>query len=121
MSGVGRRVLTLPSGVLVCRKLELNLFVGLLGGGGGLSLGLAIGRGEDAEGDGDASLKVQVDDCCRRERIFSYNLPNAFERKTRRILWLLFLKKQKREKEGRKERVRALLLLFCLLVSCEDC
>lgn len=83
-----RRVLTFPSGLWLL-GFDLNLFVGF---GDGLGVGFAfpICRGEDAEGDGDASLKVQVCDFCWRERTFSYNLPKL-ERKTRRILWLLFL------------------------------
>lgn len=83
-----RRVLTFPSGLWLL-GFDLNLFVGF---GDGLCVGFAfpICRWEDAEGDGDASLKVQVCDFCWRERTFSYNLPKL-ERKTRRILWLLFL------------------------------
>lgn len=83
-----RRVLTFPSGLWLL-GFDLNLFVGF---GDGLGVGFAfpICRWEDAEGDGDASLKVQVCDFCWRERTFSYNLPKL-ERKTRRILWLLFL------------------------------
>jgi hypothetical protein len=74
--GRERRVLTFPSGLWLW-GFDLNLFLNL--GSGGLSLGLGllvpICRWEDAEGDGDAGLKVQIDDFCRRERTFSYNLP----------------------------------------------
>src|SRR5688572_14512339 len=74
-----RRVLTFPSGRLLLGKIDFELLLGL----DLLSLGVAVpvGRGEDAEGDGDASLKVQVDDFCWRERIFSYNLPRRQTRK----------------------------------------
>lgn len=96
-----RRVLTFPSGLWLW-GFDLNLFLDLSSGGGSLGLGLLvpISRWEDAERDGDAGLKVQIDDFCRRERTFSYNLPTRIERKTRRILWLLFLetKVEKREK-----------------------
>lgn len=61
-----RRVLTFPSG-----------FAGRVSRGfdGGLRFAVPVGRWEDAEGDRDTSFKVQVDDFCWRERIFSYNLP----------------------------------------------
>lgn len=84
-----RRVLTFPSGRLLLGKIDFELLLGL----DLLSLGVAVpvGRGEDAEGDGDASLKVQVDDFCWRERIFSYNLPRRQTRKEdKKFLWLLF-------------------------------
>lgn len=66
-----RRVLTFPSGF---GKIDLELLVSLFGGCG-LRFAVPIGGWEDAEGDRDAGFKVQVDDCSRRERIFSYNLP----------------------------------------------
>lgn len=67
-----RRVLAFPSGVLLLRrKVDVNLLVSL-----GLRLGLAVlvRRREDAKGHGDAGFKVQIDDCFKRKRIFSYNL-----------------------------------------------
>lgn len=90
-----RRVLTFPSGLMLVGKMNLKLFVLCLGG---LSLGLAvaIGRGEDAKRDGDAGLKVQIDDFCVRERIFSYNLSDwKPERKDKKFLWLLLKQKSK--------------------------
>lgn len=65
-------VLAFPSGVLLLRrKVDVNLLVSL-----GLCLGLAVlvRRREDAKGHGDAGFKVQIDDCFKRKRIFSYNL-----------------------------------------------
>jgi hypothetical protein len=93
-----RRVLTFPSGLWLWRR-DHNLFFFNLDGLG-MGVAVPICRWEHAEGDGDAGLKVQVDDFCWRERIFSYNLPK-FERKTRRILWLLFLE-TKVGREGEK-------------------
>ena len=66
-----RRVLTFPSGV-VLGELDFEL---LLGFGLGLRLAVLVGRRKDAEGDRDSGFKVQIDDFCWRERIFSYNLP----------------------------------------------
>jgi len=57
--GLVRRVLTFPSGFL--GQVDLELFVGL-GGGGGLVVGLLVGRGEDAERDRDSGFKIQGDD-----------------------------------------------------------
>lgn len=69
LSGERRRVLTFPSGRLLLREVDFELLLGL----DLLSLVVVVpvGRREDAEGNGDASLKVQVDDFCWRERIFS--------------------------------------------------
>lgn len=86
---LARRVLTFPSGRLLLGEIDFELLLSL----NLLSLGVVVpvGRGEDAEGDGDASLKVQVDDFCWRERIFSYNLPRRQTRKEdKKFLWLLF-------------------------------
>lgn len=74
-SGRDRRVLTFPSGCLLGRKLDAKFFVGgsqLLAAS--LSVAVPVGRREDAERDGNTSFKVQIDDLCGRERIFSYNL-----------------------------------------------
>ena len=100
-----RRVLTFPSGLLF-GKLDLKLFAGF---GLGLGFAVLVGRGEDAKRDGDAGFKVQIDGLLGARESASHTTFQSArdERKTRRILWLLFLKKQKREKEGRKERVRA--------------
>lgn len=77
--GSERRVLTLPSGLLLVGEVDVNLFVGR----GDLGvLGFPVGGGEDAEGNGDAGLKVQDDDFWR-ERIFSYNLPEPTATKGR--------------------------------------
>jgi len=62
--------LTFPSGFV--GEFNVKLCVSL---SGGLRFAVPIGRWEDAEGDRDAGFKVQVDDFCWRERIFSYNLP----------------------------------------------
>lgn len=99
--GRDRRVLTFPSGLLV-GEFDVYLFVGL---GGGLRFAVLVGRRKDAEGDRDACFKVQIDDFCWRERIFSYNLPwpEDDERKTRRILWLLFLETKVEERKGEKK------------------
>lgn len=87
-----RRVMTFPSGLLF-GKLDLKLFVGF---GLGLGFAVLVGRGEDAERDGDAGFKVQIDGL-RRARESSHTTFQSArdERKTKRILWLLFLKKQK--------------------------
>ena len=69
-----RRVLTFPSGRLLLGEFDVKLFFDG-SGGSGLRFAVPIGRWEDAEGDGDTGLKVQIDDFCCRERIFSYNLP----------------------------------------------
>lgn len=73
-----RRVLAFPSGCLLLRKVDVDLLVSL---GGGLGLAVLIGRGEDAKGHRYAGFKVQVDDFCKRERIFSYNLSKLAARK----------------------------------------
>jgi hypothetical protein len=78
LSSVGseRRVSLFPSGWLLLGKFDVNLLVsGCCGGGGGLCFAVPISGREDAEGNGDSGLKVQIDDFCCRERIFSYNLP----------------------------------------------
>lgn len=93
-----RRVLTFPSGRLLAGELDINLFVRL---GRRLRLAVPICRWEDAEGHGDSGFKVQIAGFCRRERIFSYNL-SQHERKIRKILRLLFLRKQKSKRgEGK--------------------
>jgi hypothetical protein len=62
--------LTFPSGRLLLGEIDFELLLGLdlLSN---LGVVFPVGRGKDAEGNGDASLKVQVDDFCWRERIFS--------------------------------------------------
>jgi hypothetical protein len=73
--GGERRVLTFPSGWLLWGEVDIKLLVSLGVGCLLVGLGVPVGRGEDAERDGDAGFKVQCDDFCWRERIFSYNLP----------------------------------------------
>jgi hypothetical protein len=77
LSSVGseRRVSLFPSGWLLLGKFDVNLLVSGGCGGGGLCFAVPISGREDAEGNGDSGLKVQIDDFCCRERIFSYNLP----------------------------------------------
>lgn len=99
--GRERRVLTFPSGWLLLGEFDLNLFGGCGCSRLSLGIGVPICRWEDAERDGDAGLKVQVGDFCWRRRTFSYNLPKL-ERKTRRILWLLFLETKVGERGKRR-------------------
>jgi hypothetical protein len=82
-----RRVLTFPSGL--ARELDLNLFVGL-GGGGGLGLIFLVRGREDAKGDRDAGFKVQIGDLLGAKRQSSRSTFRSVERRTRRSLLLLF-------------------------------
>jgi hypothetical protein len=99
LSGERRRVLTFPSGRLLLGEVDFELLLSL--DLGSLGVAVPVGGGEDAEGNGDAGLKVQVDDFCWRERIFSYNLSRRTTRKDdKKFLWLLF---RETKVEGEKE------------------
>lgn len=107
--------MTFPSGWLwPVGERDFELLVSL---GFGLSVGFPVGRGKDAEGDGDAGLKVQVDDFYGRERTL-LEQPSGDERKTRRILWLLFLETKVEEgKEEKREHADGDLLMILLFFA----
>lgn len=85
--GSGRvgRVLTAFPPALVVGELELQLLVGLGGGGDRvLPLLVSVGRGEDAEGDGDSCFKIQVDCLVWARRVVSLSTLSRPETVSRR-------------------------------------
>lgn len=94
--GSGRvgRVLTAFPPALVVGELELQLLVGLGGGGDRvLPLLVSVGRGEDAEGDGDSCFKIQVDCLVWARRVVSLSTfqdrKQSQEGGKKDFLWLL--------------------------------
>jgi hypothetical protein len=98
------RVLTFPSGRLLLGEIDFELLLGLdlLSS---LVLGFPVCRGKDAEGNGDASLKVQVDDFCWRERIFSTTFRVDYTTGWQEVpLALVSGNKSRRVKRGEEDR-----------------
>jgi hypothetical protein len=93
-SGLARRVLTNPSGLL--GEFDRKLFVSLLLGGAA-GIGFPVSGREDAEGNRDAGLKVQIDDLSGREEAVFSQPSVSDERKTRRSLLLLYLERSRKK------------------------
>jgi hypothetical protein len=89
---------------------------------GGLRFAVLVCRRKDAEGDRDAGFKVQIDDFCRHERIFSYNLSKRTRRKDDKKDPLALVpgkQKSKKRREKRKE-TGLLCILFCRVFLGEE-